>query len=423
MQIENIEHALLNNSLVGVLMVKNRIIQGINSRLAEMLGLHPGELIGLPSRILYADDKEWARGGESYALFQTQKEVKIPSVRMLRKDDKVIIADFSGVVLPGKEGLSVWTIVDVTQRELQKRQLEELSNINEALLSSTTAGITVLRYPERIIERVNFRMLEIYGASSEEELVGSSSRIFLPDKEVYERVGALGREIMENGKGILRDVPFRRIDNGTIVYTDLSGQLLDLKDGAEHIIWTLVNVSERYQLAIELDRQAHFDALTELPNRRSLDEELEKAIARANRHKATLSVVMMDLDGFKPVNDIYGHEAGDIVLKTIGRRLREGLRRTDFVARLGGDEFVLLLEDCAGADDINNAMNKIGEIVGMPIGLPDAKSVNVGLSAGICAYHSGDAEKPDGLLRRADQALYKSKEHKADRPRFWTASD
>ncbi|MFA5730709.1 MAG: EAL domain-containing protein [Acidithiobacillus sp.] len=300
-----------------------------------------------------------------------------------------------------------------------QRKERESNAFNEVLLNDQASGISVVRFPERVVERVNTRMLTILGASSADDLIGHPVWGIIHHEEVCEQVGQFALEVLREGYGTRRDVPYRRLD-GEMVFTDISGQRLDGSDGVQRILWTHVDVTERHRLMDELTQLSLSDTLTGLSNRRALDTELGKAMARADRHEHLLSVVMIDLDGFKPVNDTCGHEAGDMVLRTIGQRLRKGLRDTDFVARLGGDEFVLLLENCTSLEEIEVVMRKVGEMIRQPIELPDKSRAEIDLSAGICLYPFGDSHNPDALLRYADQALYESKNHKADRVHFWT---
>jgi len=179
------------------------------------------------------------------------------------------------------------------------------------------------------------------------------------------------------------------------------------------------NKNELIEKNDELKKIAMDDDLTGLPNRRFLEIQMEQVMARAKRHDRLLAVCMLDLDGFKPVNDAYGHAAGDEVLVALGKRLPETLRKSDFVARLGGDEFVLLLEDLDNLDDLANLMKKIEDSISAPIPLSSGESVQIGASMGVAIYPFGDADAGDKLLRLADQALYRSKENKADRERSW----
>jgi diguanylate cyclase (GGDEF) domain len=132
-----------------------------------------------------------------------------------------------------------------------------------------------------------------------------------------------------------------------------------------------------------------------------------------------MAIGMLDLDNFKPINDQYGHAAGDVLLTTFADRLQGALRQTDFVARLGGDEFVLVFEDLKNMDDLESVLARIQEAIEAPFMLPGGDSVIVGGSLGLTFYPFDDGD-PDQLLRHADQALYTIKEAKRNRERFWT---
>ncbi|WP_437558923.1 bifunctional diguanylate cyclase/phosphodiesterase [Acidithiobacillus sulfuriphilus] len=168
-----------------------------------------------------------------------------------------------------------------------------------------------------------------------------------------------------------------------------------------------------------IHQMAFYDDLTGLPNRRLLENQLEQDMARSKRHGKLLAVCMLDLDGFKPVNDSYGHDAGDEVLAALGQRLRAVLRKSDFVARLGGDEFVLLVEDISDLNDLTRVLDKAQTAITTPIPLSNGAAVRLQASIGVCLHPFGEGKTGDQLLRRADQALYESKAHKADRDRSW----
>lgn len=159
----------------------------------------------------------------------------------------------------------------------------------------------------------------------------------------------------------------------------------------------------------ELDRLAHHDALTHLPNRRLLGDRMQQTIAHAQRSGDTLAVCMVDLDGFKPINDTHGHEAGDLLLVEIAHRLTQSVRAEDTVARLGGDEFVLLLK--GGGTQV--VLQRVLDTLRQPIALPAAE-VTVSASIGVSYLRPGVLDG-DSLLREADQALYQSKAQGRDR--------
>jgi diguanylate cyclase (GGDEF)-like protein/PAS domain S-box-containing protein len=203
---------------------------------------------------------------------------------------------------------------------------------------------------------------------------------------------------------------------GMVVRRDADNQALRL-------IGTIMDISLRKATEEEVRHLAFHDSLTGLPNRMSLEGHLEKAMARAMRHKKQLAVCMLDLDDFKPVNDTYGHSVGDQLLKVLAVRLQTFMRASDFIARLGGDEFVLLVEDLQDQDDLAQVMSNIQQAIEMPFVLTSQVTVEVKASIGVCLYDPSRSEEEDTgdfLLRRADLALYQSKEHKADRKHAWS---
>jgi len=287
--------------------------------------------------------------------------------------------------------------LDILKRE------REANAFNEALLNTQSSGISVIRFPERVFERVNARMLEMLGASSPGDLVGHPTRELYADEETYDRVGAIEQKILREVGGTLRHVLFRRLD-GEIIHVDISFQCLDGTDGVQRILGTFVDVTERDQLIDDLARQSLSDTLTGLPNRRALDAEMDKALARAERQERLLAVAFLDLDAFKPINDTYGHDAGDDLLKEMARRLQGAVRRTDTVARLGGDEFVLLLEGLRDMDELNQVLARLQATIAQPF-LIQGKEFSLQASLGLTMYPFDEADA-GLLLRHADQAMY-----------------
>jgi diguanylate cyclase (GGDEF)-like protein len=159
-----------------------------------------------------------------------------------------------------------------------------------------------------------------------------------------------------------------------------------------------------------ISKKAYSDTVTGLPNRRALDETLESEIKKSWRAGARFAVIMMDLDGFKRVNDSYGHDFGDQVLRAMFNTIASGIRGTDFLARYGGDELTLILS----RSDLNSARlvtEKIIENVRkFAIATPDGQPIQLGISGGIAIYPLHGQTAPE-LLRAADVALYTAKKH------------
>ncbi len=193
-----------------------------------------------------------------------------------------------------------------------------------------------------------------------------------------------------------------------------SGRIVEFV-GNQRDITSLIELTQR------LEFDSRHDRLTGLPNRRGLDLEFDRLLARSARYGWSFAVAMLDLDGFKPVNDRYGHEAGDRLLRLTGERILGVLRKTDFLARLGGDEFVLLLENVTGREELGDLLDRIDRTARIPVRLEKGEGVTVGVSIGVALSSpgTGSPENPENLMRLADQALYESKSHKNDRSRCW----
>jgi diguanylate cyclase (GGDEF)-like protein len=167
------------------------------------------------------------------------------------------------------------------------------------------------------------------------------------------------------------------------------------------------DVSSRREMLESLSYRAHHDALTGLPNRLLLEDRLASAIRLAERDRTCCALLFIDLDGFKLVNDRFGHDAGDHVLRTVAQRLRQSVRRSDTVARLGGDEFVVLLPRVADLRHAEQARDKIRHQLRSAIAW-GPHALAVGASVGVAAYpdHALDAAE---LLTMADREMYRAK--------------
>ena len=203
------------------------------------------------------------------------------------------------------------------------------------------------------------------------------------------------------------EIVLRKTD-GTPILCELS--LILHKDVVPVMaILTVEDISLRRKAEDTMARLAYRDMLTDLPNRVSLQAALEIAFEAWQANKTPFAVIMMDLDGFKPVNDMYGHDAGDEVLQAIGARLANANRSLDLAARHGGDEFAIVLNDCANIEIAGQIAQRLIEAVSLPIGLRNREtSVTVGASAGVAHVSVGD-DSAEEVLTRADRALYAAK--------------
>jgi diguanylate cyclase (GGDEF)-like protein/PAS domain S-box-containing protein len=208
----------------------------------------------------------------------------------------------------------------------------------------------------------------------------------------------------------------RRGVQGTWRHRTASGRVIDVEvsshalafGGRPAVLVAVQDVTQRAALEEELRHQAFHDSLTDLANRALFLDRAEHAIRRLGRGGPGVAVLMLDLDGFKTVNDSLGHAAGDALLVAVAARMRSALRTTDTAARLGGDEFAVLVEDAVDGDEAMALADRLLEALEQPFEL-SGKQLFVRASVGV-AWTDGDHDA-DSLLRDADAAMYQAKAH------------
>jgi two-component system CheB/CheR fusion protein len=167
------------------------------------------------------------------------------------------------------------------------------------------------------------------------------------------------------------------------------------------------DITQQWDKEQLVQHMALHDSLTGLPNRSLLMERVSQLIAMSERETRHIALMFLDLDGFKEVNDTWGHAFGDLVLKTVATRLLGLIRPSDTVARLGGDEFVILLDDPENRNSVVSVASRVIEYVNVPISLA-GMTANVGASVGI-AFFIGDLTSSGDLIKKADDAMYAAK--------------
>jgi diguanylate cyclase (GGDEF)-like protein len=170
---------------------------------------------------------------------------------------------------------------------------------------------------------------------------------------------------------------------------------------------TFIDISDRRKTEETIRHMATHDALTDLPTMRLYRDRLAMAINMARRNSSFVAVLFVDLDGFKAVNDTFGHDAGDAVLREVAARLNGAVRDTDTVARIGGDEFLLALTELGEPGQASKVAAKAIESISRPMAFGEA-TISVGASVGISVF-PGDGIDVDRLVKRADEAMYKVK--------------
>lgn len=205
--------------------------------------------------------------------------------------------------------------------------------------------------------------------------------------------------------------------DGTIIWLDVRVRVV-MWGGVAATYWTFGDITLRRIYEDRLQQQANFDSVTELPNRTLAQDRLSGAIANSRRRFRKVGVLFIDIDGFKTINDTFGHAIGDRFLRELGERIKGCVREEDTVARLGGDEFTVVLPDLRSSADAEGVGRKIIETIAAPFRL-DGREAFVGASIGITIAPE-DGNEADVLLRNADSAMYQAKTCGRNTLKFFT---
>ena len=256
---------------------------------------------------------------------------------------------------------------------------------------------------------VNTAFSEVFGIDEHKDLAPQFKRVFTLEGQqlprFWDKLKELDAQEYWQGEETLVKANGKRC-NVLINMTSISS--VRAQTEIEYYLLIMSDISEQKEAESELRRLANFDSLTNLPNRTLLLDRINHAIDHANRNKTTLGLFFIDLDRFKQVNDSLGHKAGDELLRVIGQRLTQLLRKDDTVARLGGDEFVVMVEDVTHPDKLSNLASEVIAKLEAPVQLGN-QTVSVSSSVGIALF-PGDADNSEELLRNADLAMYHAKE-------------
>ncbi|MCC5796230.1 MAG: EAL domain-containing protein [Methylophaga sp.] len=300
---------------------------------------------------------------------------------------------------------------DIFSHTLQHKKAEDLLRETESRLRyifDKIPSIAVQGYDdERRVFMWNRASEHLYGYSAEEALGARLEDLIIPhelrDTVIKNIEDWLDRDI-EIPSGELQ----LRHKNGSSVQVFSSHVMFTKISGEKQFYCMDIDLSALKDAQSKLARSAHFDALTGLPNRVLLCERLEQSLRYCKRNDQLLAVAYIDLDGFKEINDLHGHQTGDRVLKEISRRLQNLLQVQDTLARIGGDEFVLVFTHIPDLNSFEVELENLLAIISKPISL-EGISLTLSASIGVTIY-PGDDALPEQMLRHADQSMQIAKQ-------------
>jgi diguanylate cyclase (GGDEF)-like protein/PAS domain S-box-containing protein len=401
------------------------VIVRVNAVFCQMMGRTEDDLVGssdhqlrFPGDVTPADRVSTlaASGGFDFRASRVEQ-------RYHRGDGREVWAEVSWFVtrdLAGAPRYIVGQFQDITERRSAARAKANQARFLEAVLENLDSGVVACD-AEGNLTILNRALREMYSPLPLEaaETWSTHFNLFHPDGVTplppHERplVRALNGEQVRNAELVLAD---HHGDQRVLIAN--GHRITDADGGPLGAVIAMHDITDRRAAEAALHRQALHDPLTDLPNRALLRDRLEHAIARQVRQPEPLALLLLDLDGFKLVNDSLGHQAGDQVLIMLANRLRSCLRPDDTIARLGGDEFAVVLENTS-EDEATSIAAQILVEVRKPVviqGRPITSDASIGIMI------STTADSPDSLLRNADLAMYAAKDSGKGTVQVFTAS-
>lgn len=267
-------------------------------------------------------------------------------------------------------------------------------------------GIMVVS-SEGVIQEVNSAFSRITGFEAS-EVIGKENSVLASD--VFREIFHKFRHVQGSDSGCWTGEILNKRKNGEIFPLLLSINSIHSVDGKlHHFVTTLSDISANKTVETQLKKMAYYDILTGLPNRQSLLESLKQAMLDVETKQSFMGLAFVDLDGFKEINDGYGHVAGDSLLIDIANRVKEFIRKSDVFARLGGDEFVLLLSDLDSRVSAEFLIKGLLQVIQKELSY-ESENLQVSASIGLVFYDSETISDVNALLHKADVAMYKAKE-------------
>ncbi|NOQ17599.1 MAG: PAS domain S-box protein [Methyloprofundus sp.] len=291
-------------------------------------------------------------------------------------------------------------ILDITESQ----KAEEKLQLSAKVFSETNEGISITDAKGTILD-VNPAFCKITGYSRD-EVIGKNPRMLSSSKQTPAFYEQMWQAINEHGHW--QGEVWNRKKGGTLYAELLSiSPILGEEGNVLHYVGIFSDITQSKKQQETLELMAHYDLLTQLPNRVLLADRFTQALAHSQRHETLLAVCFLDLDNFKPVNDLYGHEIGDQLLVEVAGRIKANIRDEDTVSRQGGDEFVLLLGDIESLPQCEKMLQRILEALSKPY-LIDNEVLSISASVGVSLYPIDNSDL-DTLMRHADQAMYQAK--------------
>jgi diguanylate cyclase (GGDEF)-like protein/PAS domain S-box-containing protein len=380
---------------------RDGLVIAANDEFVKLVEYPRTELYGMRALDLIAVDERAAMEA------RFSKDVTKPyDLKLLPKSQKIKYVTVSPrIILVDAEKFRFAELVDITIQKEESITLQENEDKFHSVFEQAAVGIARVSPAGTFLE-VNQKLCDILGYGKEELIEKTFQEMTHPDD--LESDLELLQQTIDNKRSTYNMEKRFFHKKGSVIWVNLTVSLIRSPSGEpKYFVSVIEDISSRKEMERELILQANHDPLTGLGNRRTLAEELEKEVGRAARYSRPLSLLMIDIDHFKRVNDEYGHQAGDKVLVELAKIFELAIRMADTAGRYGGEEFLILLPELEHKQAVLLAERIRLEVESHAI-RAEGKVINVSVSIGVSSYpeHGVEAEK---LIQASDNAMYKAK--------------
>jgi diguanylate cyclase (GGDEF)-like protein/PAS domain S-box-containing protein len=392
------QEAFLSLQTASLFRINNRKFDSVSDFFTIQLGYTREEILGQDSHILYKDEEKYRSNGQIiYNALSVGKPCEVEYIAK-RKDGSLLNLLVGFTPIEGYPSEAIGVAVDISKQKMTELKLtkafmenDHLLNIIDYYVSFTKVGM------DGIIKNISTNFCKQLGCLKE-DVVGKNCNILKSGgtaNSLYQKIW----EAVESEKELMYEIKNRNFENGTNWYRVSISPDYDEFNKLSGYIAFYENIDDQMMFK----SNSETDKLTNLPNRGKIDDVLDKELLRANRYKQPFSVILIDIDHFKEVNDQFGHQTGDLILQEFARIVVKNIRITDFVGRWGGEEFLVICPNTneKGAFSLAETLRKT--IESNTFSLIQHKTA----SLGVAEYHEGSTL--ENLFKKADDALYAAK--------------
>ncbi len=400
---------------MGIARLQDDRFVWVNRRMEDLFGYGPDELIGLSPEVLCASARDFAQVQRAALPQPADAGTGATECQMKRRDGSLVWVELFGKAVDADDRSkgTVWIVQDITRQ----KQAEEHLRLASTIFEITAEAILVSDSRNRIV-MVNPAFTEITGYT-QEEVAGRDPAFLSSGRHDAGFYDTMWDALADTGRW--EGEIWNRRKNGEVFPEWLSiAAVRGENDATEYYVAAFSDITKRKQDEERIDHRANYDALTDLPNSRLIQDRVDQALAQAAHTGDRVGVLYLDLDNFKFVNDTMGHGVGDVVLGEMARRMRSCLRDRDAIGRVEGDEFMVFLAAIQSPEETTMVARRLLEAVSRPMVLAGRRDdIVVTTSVGIAVYPE-DGDTTAELMRNAATAAFHAKERGRNNYQFFT---